>query len=197
MRSLKSCGVLLAAGRGTRFGSDKLLHPLPNGVPMVVQSAKNLLAVLDEVWAVVPPQHDELHRVLAQIGCKNLINHAALTGMGSSVALAARHWKSLPEFDGVLIALGDMPFIQTETLHLLVDTLGQGASLCAPEFNSQRGQPVGFSKDWQTQLMSLTGDVGARDLIRAHSAEMTLIPVNDPGIHLDIDTPDHLVLSKN
>lgn len=48
-------GILLAAGRGSRFGSDKLLHPLADGTPMAVAAAASLLQACGRVIAVLRP----------------------------------------------------------------------------------------------------------------------------------------------
>lgn len=48
-------GILLAGGSARRFGADKLLHPLPDGVPIAVAAARNLAAALPRVVAVDDP----------------------------------------------------------------------------------------------------------------------------------------------
>ena len=53
-------GLLLAAGSASRFGSDKLRHPLPHGVPIALQSLRTLRAELGDVLAVVKPGDDGL-----------------------------------------------------------------------------------------------------------------------------------------
>ncbi|HEX5612696.1 MAG TPA: NTP transferase domain-containing protein, partial [Burkholderiales bacterium] len=57
---MKIVGLLLAAGSASRFGSDKLLHRLPHGVPIAVQAARHLRKELASVVAVVRPGSDEL-----------------------------------------------------------------------------------------------------------------------------------------
>ena len=37
-------GILLAAGTGSRFGGDKLLHPLPDGIAIAAHAARTLIA---------------------------------------------------------------------------------------------------------------------------------------------------------
>ena len=58
-------GLLLAAGRGRRFGSDKLLHPLPDGEPVVLASARSLRAALTRAVALVRPDQPQLAARLA------------------------------------------------------------------------------------------------------------------------------------
>ncbi|MGH8772938.1 MAG: NTP transferase domain-containing protein, partial [Burkholderiales bacterium] len=51
-------GVLLAAGASSRFGSNKLLHPLPDGTPIAVAAGRNLKRAVEDAFAVVR-SHDE------------------------------------------------------------------------------------------------------------------------------------------
>ena len=67
---MKVVAILLAAGSATRFGADKLLHPLLHGVPIAVQSARHLKAVFEsDVVAVVRPDSKQLADLLREEGC--------------------------------------------------------------------------------------------------------------------------------
>ncbi|HSW83600.1 MAG TPA: hypothetical protein VLH12_09000, partial [Usitatibacter sp.] len=55
-----------------------------------------------------------------------------------------------------------------------------------------RGHPVGFSARLREDLLALDGDEGARSVIQSHRDAVTLIPVDDEGITVDIDTPRDL-----
>ena len=61
--------ILLAAGAGSRFGGDKLLHPLPDGVAIGAHAARNLIAAGLSVLAVVKPGDFPLADMLEQEGC--------------------------------------------------------------------------------------------------------------------------------
>ena len=74
---------MLAAGSASRFGSDKLRHPLPHGVPIAVQSARHLKTQLTRVIAVVRPGADETARALAAEGCEVVVCRDAERGMGA------------------------------------------------------------------------------------------------------------------
>ena len=83
-------GLLLAAGSATRFGSDKLAHRLPHGVPIAAQAARHLRAVVPNVFAVVKPGAGDLIPVLEREGCRVLVCEQAAEGMGASLACAVR-----------------------------------------------------------------------------------------------------------
>jgi molybdenum cofactor cytidylyltransferase len=186
---LNLVGILLAAGSATRFGSDKLLHPLPHGVAMAEQAARTLRSVMPRVVAVLRPGADETGRRLADAGCEIVWCASAAEGMGASLACAVRATR---EADGWLVALADMPFVRPTSVGAVRDALLAGAALAAPYFRARRGHPVGFSRRFRGELEACAGDEGARRLLAAHEKEMVKVPVGDPGVVRDIDRPSDL-----
>jgi molybdenum cofactor cytidylyltransferase len=193
-------GILLAAGRGRRFDPlgrrNKLLQPLPGpgGDPVVAASARKLLSLLDTVVAVVPPDDGGLAALLSGLGCDVVVCPDADTGMAASLVHALRHslGHSLPNAQPAawLVALGDMPHVAPATLAALADALAAGADIAAPVMDGRRGNPVGFGRVHLAALLALEGDQGARRLLQ--TSPVTEVPVEDPGIFRDIDTPADL-----
>jgi molybdenum cofactor cytidylyltransferase len=109
--------------------------------------------------------------------------------MGQSLAWAIR---ATPLAKGWVVALADMPWIQMETTRRIVDALESGAALVAASHQGVRGHPVGFSRRYYGELTALSGDEGAKALVRRHERELQLIEVDDPGVSRDIDTPADL-----
>ena len=181
-------GLLLAAGSATRFGSDKLSHRLPHGVPMAVQAARHLHAAVPKIFAAVKPGADELARALSD-QCHIVVCENAAEGMGASLACAAR---AAGKADGYLVALADMPFVRTSSIAAVRDALASGAPLAAPYFRARRGHPVGISGAFFEELLACKGDEGAKGLLGANGERLVKIPVGDPGVLRDIDTPEDL-----
>ncbi|MBC7802754.1 MAG: nucleotidyltransferase family protein [Candidatus Parcubacteria bacterium] len=181
--------ILLAAGSAKRFGSDKLQHPLPHGVPIAIQSARHLRAVFERVTVVVRPEAAALSALFAREGCEVVPCESASEGMGASLACGVR---AAGEMAGYLIALADMPFIRASTIEAVRDALAAGAPLVAPYFRARRGHPVGIGGKYRRELEALRGDEGARNLLAAEGATLLKIPVGDPGVIRDIDAPGDL-----
>lgn len=179
-------GLLLAAGASRRFGADKLAHALPHGVVVAVQAARHLKAELERVVAVVRPGSEATAQALAAEGCEVVVCEQADEGMGASLACGAR---AAGEVAGYLVALADMPFVRPSSIAALRDALAGGAALVAPFFRTRRGHPVGIAGRFRAELEALRGDEGARGLLAAHAAELVKVPVGDPGVIRDIDTP--------
>jgi molybdenum cofactor cytidylyltransferase len=186
--NLNIVGLLLAAGSATRFGSDKLRHELPHGVSIAVQSARHLKLEIPRVVAVISPQ-SPLGKHLEAEGCEVVVCERAAEGMGASLACAA---KAAGEADGYLIALADMPFVRPTTIAAVRDALAAGAALAAPYFRSRRGHPVAIAGRFRDELLALGGDEGAKKLINSNEQSLVKIPVGDPGVIRDIDTPGDL-----
>lgn len=182
-------GILLAAGRSSRFGADKLLHRLPDGEPIAVASARNLRDAVDCAVAVLHAEQSALRACLEPLGFTCTVCENAEEGMGASLAAGVR---AVPEARGWLLALADMPRIDPQTVLEIANRLRAGASIVAPVYQGQRGHPVGFDAAWCGELLSLGGDVGARELLRREASRIMLVPCSDPGVIYDIDAPADL-----
>jgi molybdenum cofactor cytidylyltransferase len=184
-------GILLAAGGSRRFGSNKLLAPLPDGTPLVCAALRRLRSVLDAVIVVVRPQDAAVPELLVAETVQIVVCHNADAGMGASLAAgvaasgAARGW---------LIALADMPAIQVSTLRGVAQALDDGALMVAPFHSGRRGHPVGLHSKYRDELLALSGDAGARAILTRHAAVLTRLDVDDAGILFDVDTPGDLEL---
>jgi molybdenum cofactor cytidylyltransferase len=182
-------GVLLAAGRGTRFGGGKLLAVLPGGECVGAAAARNLLAVLPEVIAVVRPDDAALAAALGANGVRIVRCVNADDGMGASLACAVRARAGAA---GWIVALADMPWIEPGTIARVADAVAGGAVVAAPFHGEARGHPVGFGKSCYEALAALTGDEGAKSVVVSHRDRIARIDVDDAGILRDIDTPADL-----
>jgi molybdenum cofactor cytidylyltransferase len=182
-------GILLAGGSATRFGADKLLHSLPDGEPIAVSAARNLVAALARVVAVVRPGAPALESALRAAGAEVTVCPNAAEGMGVTLAHAVR---AAGPADAWVIALADMPFIRPESIRRVAAALAGGAPIAAPEYRGERGHPVGFTGTHRQALERLTGDAGAREILKAEAGAVVRVAVEDPGVVRDIDTPADL-----
>ena len=184
---MKVVGLLLAAGSATRFGSDKLRHALPHGVPIAIQSVRNLRAELPEVFVVVRDR--AAAAAFEAEGCTVAVCENANEGMGVSLACAAR---AAGPREGYIVALADMPFVRRTSIVAVREAIERGAAIAAPYFRARRGHPVGVAGRFYEQLIELKGDEGARRILKENEAALVKIPIGDPGVVRDIDRPEDL-----
>ena len=182
-------GILLAAGQGRRFGSNKLLHPLDDGTPLVLGAARRLKAALPHSIVVVSAQDEEVVGLLQGEGISVVLNHSAAAGMGTSLATGVRATRAS---DGWVIALADMPWLQTRTILSVAAALDGPTSIAAPCYGNKRGHPVGFGGAYAEALMQLGGEAGARGIVEVNREHLKLIETRDRGAITDIDHPDEL-----
>jgi molybdenum cofactor cytidylyltransferase len=191
-------GLLLCGGASTRFGSNKLLAVATahaghgaRSEPLAVLAARNLIAGAGNALAVIRPGESELRRALEGTGCEVVESEQSRAGIGASLAAAVAASR---EAAGWIVALGDMPFVRPSTVEAVRAQLEIGALIAAPlnAITGERGHPVGFASTLRDELLALRADTGARSVIQRHHDELVPVPVDDPGIYVDIDTPEQL-----
>lgn len=180
-------GVLLAAGESTRFESGNKLTATVDDTPIVRRSAESLVeSRLDEVVAVVGHEEAAIRDELSSLDVSFLANQHYQEGQSTSVragveAAQTRAW------DATLIALGDMPFVNAETIDALVSAYLSGrGTIVVAAYEGKRGNPVLFDAEHYEPLTDVTGDKGGRRLIEGHE-DSVLVETDDPGTVRDVD----------
>jgi molybdenum cofactor cytidylyltransferase len=183
-------GILLAAGDGTRFGGDKCLAPMPDGVPMILHAAAALRPAVDRLVCVVRSHDQALKTLLRDHGLAWVEVTQPRLGMSASLHCGIRH--SADDAGGWLLALADMPLISPETCREVAAALRRGGAIVVPTWRGRRGHPVGFARGLRDELLAIAGDRGARAVIERHCDRVSALAVPDPGILRDIDTKEEL-----
>ncbi|MHA7815710.1 MAG: nucleotidyltransferase family protein [Pseudohaliea sp.] len=180
--------LLLAAGRGTRYGSDKRRARLPDGTQLLDGSIAAIAETGLPLRVALGPGDGALAEALNLRAIDTLRCAEASRGMGATLAAAVRQ---LPAWDAVLIALGDMPWLRPASIAAVARAAGP-ALICVPCHDGRRGHPVAFGARFLPELAALDGDRGARDLLLRHTAAVRELPVDDPGVLRDVDRPADL-----
>lgn len=184
------CAVLLGAGRSKRFGANKLVYPLDNGVPLAVASVRPLVQAMGRVLVVLRPGEYRLEQLLLEENVQVVMCAEADQGMGRSLAAGI---SAARDAQGWIIALADMPYIRANTISRVAERLRLGSSLVAPVYRGRRGHPVGFGRKYRNELVRLDTEWGARDILQRDVEKLSTLEVDDPGILYDIDTLADLI----
>ena len=184
--------IVLAAGFSSRFGSSKLLAELSSGKTVFQQTVERIAEAFPELLVVTRPEMVTALQKLAQ-GTSILGFEHADQGMGATLAFAAQQ---IGDWDGCVVCLGDMPFIEASTYSLIAELVTVD-SIVTPTFDSKMGNPVAFGKNLYTDLEALTGDSGGRRLTSMYPQSVRELRVSDPGILQDIDTLEELTLYQD
>ena len=171
--------VVLAAGRSERFkaatGGQHKLDTMLQG-----------LSVLERTLASVKASGLPFHVVRAVD-----IAHIENAGMGDSIATGVTATQSA---NGWLILPADLPLVLPKTL-LALALQRASHEVVVPVYENQRGHPVGFSAMCREALRKVSGDQGAARVVAQHKAH--LVPVEDMGCVLDVDTPEQLARAES
>jgi CTP:molybdopterin cytidylyltransferase MocA/xanthine/CO dehydrogenase XdhC/CoxF family maturation factor len=188
-------GIVLAAGTSSRMGRNKLAETV-RGKPLVRQAVDAALASrLDRVLVVTGHEAEAMEAALA--GAPVTMVHNGKFKEGLSTSLRAGIAAVPEECDGAMILLGDMPGISPALIDRLIAAFAGGSAICAPCVGDRRGHPVLWARTFFPEIMSLTGDKGAQELLKTHADQVSEIESGDDAPLLDIDTPEALAAYRS
>ena len=192
-------GLVLAAGGSTRMGRPKQVAEL-DGRPLLA----HVLAALDEApvdggsggLKASPP----VDRVVVALGgaagevlervemgrAEPLVVEGWAAGMGH--VLAATLGQAGDDWAAVVVLLGDQPLVSGRAVARVVEAWRSGAGpVVTATYGGRPGHPKLFDRRLLPDLLRLTGDTGARDLVAAHPGWVSQVEVGDLGSDADVD----------
>lgn len=191
-RAPKIAGILLAAGKSTRMGANKLLTPV-DGKAMVRHSAEALLASsAAPVLVVTGHERERVETALNGLDVRFIDNPAYATGLASSLKAGIA---ALPkDVDGAVVALGDMPLVAGRHVNRLIAAFSpaERRTIIVPVHAGERGNPVLWGREYFAEMLTLDGDRGAKSLMESHEDHVTEIAMRSDAVLADFDTPEAL-----
>ena len=180
-------GIVLAAGEGTRLGGGKQLLPFAGKTLLECVVDTALASSLQQLVVVLGHRAGELRSLLA--GRDLLLVDNPRYRQGQSTSLQAGLQAVPTQSEAALFLLGDQPLLAPGTIdRLLAAYAATPSPIVLPVYAGRRGNPVLFSRETFPELSALRGDSGARTLFATYAGRLLRVPVNDPGILLDVDT---------
>lgn len=181
--------IVLAAGRSTRMGTQKLLLPYGRK-PVIAHIADEAAAApVADITVVVSPAHEEaIAAALAGRRVRWVVNPVPDGDMLSSVRAGLRSLKG--DARGVLILLGDQPSVTAELMTAMVATFTEGPrGIVMPSFEGRRGHPILFAARYREEILNCHDAVGLRGLAAAHPEDVRELSVACSSVLTDIDVP--------
>jgi len=185
-------GVVLAAGRSARMGSPKALLDFL-GLPFVVRILEALEALEVKTRVVVlGPDAPRIQPILAGHDCMIVENPEPETGPIASLRGALRALEPVQP-TAVLVWPVDLPHVRVTTIERLLEAhrRSQG-SIVLPLFEERRGHPVIWGSALFEELLqsSAASREGARAILHSHARDIVTVPVDDPAVIDQVNTPD-------
>ena len=192
-------GVLLAAGRSSRFGTAQKLVAAFGDRTVVRSSAETLLSSpVDRVIVVLGSDADAVRSALAGLPVTFAVNEHFADGMSGSLRVGVRAAMTLgDDVAAVVVALGDQPTVSEEITPALIARFlyerggNKPPLIVAARYAGERGHPVLFARPVFPELLTVSGDHGAREVIARDAtrvASVDVVGLPPP----DVDTPADL-----
>lgn len=180
--------LVLAAGRGRRFGAESKLTVPFRGRPLVRAAVETALASPARPVVVVSGHwRDALEAALDELAIRLVANPDPDLGLGSSLRLGLQ---ALPAgIDGVVVMLGDMPLVTADHIARLIAAFEahQRTAICVPTCEGARGNPVLWPAWSFPRLAAIEGDRGGRVLLGPLAGSVVEVAMADDGVLIDVD----------
>jgi molybdenum cofactor cytidylyltransferase len=190
------CGLILAAGDSTRMGRDKALLPWPpaTGTQTFLSAAIGLfLPYVDVVLVVAGKNQAALAPVIYANGASLVVNPDPDQGQFSSLRVGLQEVRNRGR-DSAMITLVDRPPVRRETIETLQSAFERASAkrkwAVIPEYEGKHGHPILTGNELLEAFLEAPYNSNAREVQRAHQSEIEYLPVDDPNVALNINTPE-------
>jgi molybdenum cofactor cytidylyltransferase len=185
---MKLAAIVLAAGKSSRMGTNKLL--LEVGGKRVLD---HILSKLSSIPTIVVLGHrpEDIRGLVEDQGVTTIHNSDYELGMTTSFQTGLR---ALPDdIDAVFMVLSDTLGFKPELLTRMIEALteNEDALIISPVHASKRGHPVLFRKDILEEFMELGDNETMKDVVNRHESRHIYVE-SDIWVTIDLDTPEDL-----
>jgi molybdenum cofactor cytidylyltransferase len=192
-------GVILAAGESARMGTDKALLPWPPateetraGDTFLSAAIRSLLPATDFVLVVVGKNQASLAPVIYAEGASLVVNEDTGRGQFSSLQVGLQEALNRGR-DAAMVTLVDRPPVNPATLQILRHVFSNAKEnvwVVVPEYSGKHGHPYLIGREMIARFLQVPPTSVARDIEHAHQAHIQYVPVDDPLVALNINTPE-------
>ncbi len=183
---MRGVAVVPAAGSAERFGGRKLLT-LVHGEPLIDRTIDSLLnGGVEQVIVVLGPDADELKRDVNELNDARVwtvVNPDPARGMFSSIQAGLAE----AEGDALVVLPGDMPFVESATVAILLDVFTAQRAIVSPRFEGKRGHPVVLPPVLREEIRAADPASNLHEVLKRHPDLRVDVDVTDPGVIRDVD----------
>lgn len=198
-RALSICGVILAAGESSRMGRDKALLPwpppaahAPSGDTFLSAAIRLFTPYVDIVLVVAGKNAQQLAPIVYANGASLVVNPDPDRGQFSSLQTGLQEVLSHGR-DAAMITLVDRPPVRVETIQTLQEAFTRAVRrykwAVVPEYQGKHGHPILAARELIEAFLKAPDTSSARDIEHANQAQIEYLPLDDPWIAANVDTP--------
>lgn len=191
-RAPRLTAVVLAGGRGSRMGENKLAAEV-GGVPIVRRTVAAILeAGFGPVVVVTGHEPDRVRSALDGLDVRFVHNPDYAQGISTSLKTGIGALDA--SVDGTFVVLGDMPEIPPELYRRMAAAFSpaDGRGIVVPVRGGKRGNPVLWGRQFFAAVSTAQGDTGAKHLIGEYADAVADVEAGGDAVFTDIDTPEAL-----
>jgi molybdenum cofactor cytidylyltransferase len=188
-------GIVLAAGESRRMGYPKPLLEI-GGRTFIEHIAETMLAVVPRLVIVIGANRERVRAAIPRDG-RIVVAENPNYSRGQLSSLKVGLGRIQADSVGAIVHLGDHPMVRVETFRAIVDCYNRtGKPIVIARHNGRRGHPVIFDRAMFADLLSAPEEEGARHVVNFDASRVAYVDLADPGINLDLDTPDDLARAR-
>jgi CTP:molybdopterin cytidylyltransferase MocA len=184
--------AILSAGESRRMGSPKALLPYRGRT------------FLEHLVEVTTHPRVGVHKIVLGAGAQSIreklgldpstvvVNENWQQGQLSSIQAAVRSL-ALGETEGLILCPVDHPLVSAELVARLIAAFDESGKLIVlPTYKGKRGHPLLFRANLYEEILAASPEVGARQVVWNHAADLLEVPTDEEGITLNLNNPDAL-----
>jgi molybdenum cofactor cytidylyltransferase len=195
-RTLSLCGIILAAGESSRMGRDKALLPWPPSSmsdTFLSATIRLFFSHADVVLVIVGKNEAALAPIVYANGASLVVNPDPARGQFSSLRVGLHEVLNRGS-DAAMVTLVDRPPVKIETIETLEAAFEQAITqrkwAVIPEYQGEHGHPILLGREMLEAFLKAPETSNARDVEHAHQSEIEYVPIDDPLVAVNVDTPE-------